>query len=54
MLEVPEGYNRGLSYTLSELNEFTRYAVIVQAFNDFGKGPASQEIHIMTTEDGEF
>ncbi|GAB6020816.1 Down syndrome cell adhesion molecule-like protein 1 [Chamberlinius hualienensis] len=50
LLEIPEGYNKGLSFTLNELKEFTSYSIVVQAFNEHGKGPLSEEVLAMTSE----
>ncbi|GAB6020910.1 hypothetical protein CHUAL_003555 [Chamberlinius hualienensis] len=50
LLEIPEGYDKGLSYALNELKEFTSYSVVVQAFNEHGKGPLSEEVLAMTSE----
>lgn len=52
LLEVPRGYDKGLSFTILDLREFTKYTVVIQAFNDIGKGPLSSEILVMTGEDG--
>lgn len=50
LLEVPEGYDKGLTFTVSHLKEFTQYGIVVQAFNDQGKGPLSNEVLAMTSE----
>lgn len=34
------------------LKQFTKYAVIVQAYNKKGKGPESQPVIVMTSEGG--
>ena len=41
-------------YTLSNLNKFTQYGLVVQACNRAGTGPSSQEVITTTLEDGRF
>jgi len=38
---------------LANLNKFTQYHVIVQAYTSQGSGPPSKEISVQTMEDGE-
>jgi hypothetical protein len=38
---------------LSGLEKFTKYSVIVQAFNNRGDGPGSDAVIVQTLEDGE-
>lgn len=38
---------------LSGLEKFTKYSVIVQAFNSRGDGPSSDPVIVQTLEDGE-
>lgn len=38
------------SYTIKYLNAFTKYSVTVQAFNDEGEGPESDEVNQYTAE----
>jgi hypothetical protein len=38
---------------LSGLDKFTKYSVIVQAFNNRGDGPSSDPVIVQTLEDGE-
>lgn len=52
MLEIPEGYDKGLSFTIDNLKEKTKYSIVVQAFNDHGKGPMSRDVVAMTSEGG--
>ncbi len=42
-----------LSLSLTHLKKYTRYAVVVQAYNRLGAGPRTEEIEVMTGEDGE-
>lgn len=39
---------------LTGLNKFTKYAVVIQAFNQVGLGPLSEPIVTQTLEDGKF
>jgi len=39
---------------LSNLNKFTQYHVIVQAYTSQGSGPPSKEIAVQTMEDGKW
>ena len=41
-----------LQHTLKHLEKFTRYAVHVQAFNTEGAGPRSEDVIVLTLEDG--
>ena len=41
-----------LSLSLANLKKYTKYAVVVQAYNRLGAGPRSEEINVMTGEDG--
>lgn len=42
----------GRQHHLTNLKKFTRYSVIVQAFNALGPGPMTQEVVASTLEDG--
>lgn len=37
---------------LENLNKFTQYSIVVQAYTSQGSGPPSKEIHLSTLEDG--
>lgn len=37
---------------LENLNKFTQYSIVVQAYTSQGSGPPSKEIHLNTLEDG--
>uniref|UniRef100_T1JES3 Down syndrome cell adhesion molecule-like protein Dscam2 n=1 Tax=Strigamia maritima TaxID=126957 RepID=T1JES3_STRMM len=50
MLEVPEDYTATLSLPINDLHKFTQYSVVVQAFNDGGKGPLSKQVIAVTSE----
>uniref|UniRef100_T1J767 Down syndrome cell adhesion molecule n=1 Tax=Strigamia maritima TaxID=126957 RepID=T1J767_STRMM len=50
MLEVPEDYTATLSLPINDLHTFTQYSVVVQAFNDGGKGPLSKQVIAVTSE----
>uniref|UniRef100_T1JES5 Down syndrome cell adhesion molecule n=1 Tax=Strigamia maritima TaxID=126957 RepID=T1JES5_STRMM len=50
MLEVPEDYTATLSLPINDLHKFTQYSVVVQAFNDGGKGPLSKQVIVITSE----
>ena len=41
-----------LSLSLANLKKYTKYSVVVQAYNRLGAGPRSEEINVMTGEDG--
>lgn len=38
---------------LSSLGKYTRYSIVVQAYNQVGTGPLSEAISTQTFEDGE-
>ena len=38
---------------LTNLKKYTRYSIVVQAYNALGEGPLSQEVVATTLEDGE-
>lgn len=38
---------------LGDLAKYTRYTIVVQAFNQVGHGPLSEPISAQTMEDGE-
>lgn len=40
------------SITLSGLLEYTKYYIVIRAFNRIGPGPSSEEIVVTTLEDG--
>uniref|UniRef100_T1IPG7 Down syndrome cell adhesion molecule n=1 Tax=Strigamia maritima TaxID=126957 RepID=T1IPG7_STRMM len=50
-LEVPDDYTEELIYQLTELNMYTQYDIVVQAYNAKGLGPMSQAVLAMTSED---
>lgn len=39
---------------LHNLRKFTKYSILVQAYNSIGAGPRSDEIVVSTAEDGRF
>lgn len=39
---------------LGGLAKYTRYTIVVQAFNEVGAGPLSEPVTAQTMEDGEF
>ena len=41
-----------LKWRIEQLKTFTRYAIILQAFNSKGAGPKSDELIVTTMEDG--
>ena len=41
-----------LSLSLTNLKKYTKYGVVVQAYNRLGAGPRSEEVNVMTGEDG--
>lgn len=45
---------QGLVATLSPLRHYTRYEVVVRAFNQVGHGPASPPLFVITQEGGEY
>uniref|UniRef100_T1III8 Down syndrome cell adhesion molecule-like protein Dscam2 n=1 Tax=Strigamia maritima TaxID=126957 RepID=T1III8_STRMM len=50
-LEVPEDYNEDLIYQIAKLRKYTMYTVVIQAYNDKGVGPLSEQTVVMTSED---
>ena len=38
---------------LNNLRKFTKYSILLQAYNSIGAGPRSDEIVVSTAEDGE-
>uniref|UniRef100_T1JC13 Down syndrome cell adhesion molecule-like protein Dscam2 n=1 Tax=Strigamia maritima TaxID=126957 RepID=T1JC13_STRMM len=50
-LEVPEDYTEDLIYQISKLRKYTMYTVVIQAYNDKGVGPLSEQTIVMTSED---
>lgn len=42
----------GRQYQLTNLKKFTRYSVVVQAYNTLGQGPVTPEVVATTLEDG--
>uniref|UniRef100_T1JP35 Down syndrome cell adhesion molecule n=1 Tax=Strigamia maritima TaxID=126957 RepID=T1JP35_STRMM len=50
LIEVPDDYMNTLSLTITDLVKFTHYSIVVQAFNDGGKGPMSKEVVAVTSE----
>lgn len=42
----------GRQHHLTNLKKYTRYSVVVQAFNALGPGPMTQEVQATTLEDG--
>ena len=42
----------GRQYQLTNLKKFTRYSVVVQAYNVLGQGPMTPEVVATTLEDG--
>ena len=47
-----EARSHGGETLLQNLNKFTQYSIVVQAYTSQGSGPASKEIIISTLEDG--
>ncbi len=43
-----------LRLTISHLKKFTKYSVVVQAFNKMGAGPRNEAVVVTTGEDGEW
>ena len=41
-----------LKWKIEQLKTFTKYAIILQAFNARGAGPKSEEVVVTTMEDG--
>jgi hypothetical protein len=48
-----DGEDGGGELLLGGLGKFTRYSVVVQAFNQVGPGPLSEPVAAQTMEDGE-
>ena len=48
------GIDFGATSVLENLNKFTRYAIVVQAFNSQGPGPTSVPQHSTTLPDGKY
>uniref|UniRef100_T1IT66 Down syndrome cell adhesion molecule-like protein Dscam2 n=1 Tax=Strigamia maritima TaxID=126957 RepID=T1IT66_STRMM len=51
IFEVPEDYTNTLVYQLTNLKIYTKYSIVVMAYNNGGSGPTTKEITIMTSED---
>ena len=49
-----DGEDGGGELLLGDLLKFTRYTIVVQAFNEIGSGPLSEAITSQTMEDGKF
>lgn len=49
-VEVRDGQDRSVDIT--QLRQATKYSVVVQAFNDKGAGPLSDEVAVRTLEFG--
>ena len=47
------GAAHGGSTVITGLKKYTRYEVVVKAYNNRGSGPLSQEVVATTLEDGE-
>lgn len=41
-----------MEYELTYLKKFTKYSIVVNAFNRMGRGPPSDEVIAVTAEDG--
>ena len=41
-----------LEAVLTNLKKFTRYRIVVQAYNRIGAGPRNQDLIVSTAEDG--
>lgn len=50
---VPGDGEEGSELLLSGLSKYTRYSVVIQAFNQVGQGPLSEPVTAQTLEDGE-
>jgi hypothetical protein len=48
-----DGEEGGGELLLGGLGKFTRYSLVVQAFNQVGPGPLSEPVTAQTMEDGE-
>lgn len=53
-IQMLKYYDDELSLQLTGLHKFTRYGIVLKAFNDHGNGPDSDDIVAMTAEDGKF
>lgn len=51
-LEVGQGTREEV--LLTQLQKFTSYSVLVQAYNSMGAGPRSDEVIVQTLEDGNY
>ena len=52
-LLTPEPKSDDMFVQIGGLKQFTKYAVIVQAYNNQGKGPESDTVVVMTSEGGQ-
>lgn len=51
-LEASDNSLETLNLNLTGLKKFTRYSIIVQAYNHVGTSPRSDELVVLTSEDG--
>lgn len=44
----------GGEFILADLIKFKKYSIVLQAFNEVGNGPLSEQITAQTMEDGKY
>ena len=53
MTEVLGDGDKGTGeHVFTDLSKYTRYLVVVQAYNSIGQGPLSEPVNTLTLEDG--
>lgn len=53
MTEVLGDGDKGTGeHVFTDLSKYTRYLVVVQAYNSIGQGPLSEPVNALTLEDG--
>ena len=49
---IIHSFQAPLQAVLTNLKKFTRYRIVVQAYNRIGAGPRNQDLIVSTAEDG--
>lgn len=49
-----DGEDGGGEYLMGGLAKYTRYTIVVQAFNEVGTGPLTEPVSVQTLEDGKY
>ena len=51
-ISLNDSFQVPLQAVLSNLKKYTRYRIVVQAYNRIGAGPRNQDLIVSTDEDG--